>query len=222
MSAVAVALTGALAVALAPRVWLEALVPALAYALAVLVCTLAGTDAELPTQRARNGVSRARVARSVAALLLTGVPANVLYACAAHRALALETLRPLRVVLGCALLDTLEYWLHRAYHTKLLYARLHKQHHELKLPYSYGALYNGAEVALTAPALFLAFYAGGLAYREMLAVTALSYVCTVRQHTYAGARERAHHWLHHAESQQHNYAQPFTDVWDRLANTKRW
>ena len=200
-----------------PRAWLEALVPALVYALAVLVCTLAGTDKELPDQAKRNGVSRAQVARSVAALLATGVPGNVLYAAAtAHRGLA--TLRPLHVALGCALLDTVEYWLHRAYHTPLFYARLHKQHHELKLPYSYGALYNGAEVALTAPGLFAAFYAGGLAYREMLVVTALSYACTVAQHTYTDAR--AHHWLHHAASQRHNFAQPFTDWWDVIMNTK--
>lgn len=210
-------------VLLEPRLWLEALVPAAVYAVAVLVCTLAGTDKTLPEQEKRNGVSRSHVARSVAALLLTGVPGNVLYAAAtAHRG---ATLRPLYVALGCALLDTVEYWLHRAYHTPLLYARLHKQHHELKLPYSYGALYNGAEVVLTAPALFGAFYAGGLAYREMLVVTALSYACTVGQHTYTGAADAvhqhsAHHWLHHATSQRHNYAQPFTDWWDVLMQTK--
>lgn len=48
-------------------------------------------------------------------------------------------------IFGSMLLeDTLFYWVHRALHHRLLYAAIHKQHHEYKITYAYAFEYSSA------------------------------------------------------------------------------
>lgn len=204
-------------------VWLLAAAPFECYWLAALYYDLAsGTrDVAKTGTRSRPQPGRERVARTVALLLATGVPALAFayYALFAPRGWAV---RPLRLLLGLAWIDTAEYWLHRLFHAPLLYARFHKVHHELRAPFSYGGLYNHhAEGTATSAAVILGLYACGLSYVELVVATTLAFVATVRQHTLAPrGGERAHHWRHHSSGGKGNYAQPFTDWWDRAMGTK--
>ena len=55
---------------------------------------------------------------------------------------------PLRVqalqwAIGTFVLDTWQYWWHRAFHvSQFLYKNVHSVHHRLLMPYALGALYN--------------------------------------------------------------------------------
>lgn len=197
--------------------WLEAAAPFLAYWLLCAIFTLRGLDTRPDVHYEKNSVSRLRVVASVASLHATGVFTNVVYMLLVeHR--GLETLRWTHLVIGMLVLDAIEYWVHRAWHTSLLYERFHKEHHRLKAPYSYAALYNGmGETSVTSPLVGLGFYACGLSWREFLVVTTAAYLSTAHQHTYTGTG--AHHWRHHALSSQHNFAQPFLPYWDYLMGT---
>lgn len=49
----------------------------------------------------------------------------------------------LKLILGALILDTYQYWWHRAMHeNKWLYRNFHQVHHQLTVPYAFGALYN--------------------------------------------------------------------------------
>ncbi len=49
----------------------------------------------------------------------------------------------IKLMIGAFMLDTYQYWMHRLFHrNKFLYRHFHSVHHELTVPYAFGALYN--------------------------------------------------------------------------------
>merc|ERR1712000_358885 len=49
----------------------------------------------------------------------------------------------IKLMIGAFMLDTYQYWTHRLFHrNKFLYRHFHSVHHELTVPYAFGALYN--------------------------------------------------------------------------------
>lgn len=197
--------------------WIEALAPFAVYWILCAYFTLRGSDSRTDISYEKNSVSRAQVLWSVGTLHLTGVFSNIAYLILVeHR--GVDTLRWTHLLLGMFVIDTVEYWVHRLLHTRLFYKHFHKEHHRLKVPYSYAALYNGwTEIFVTSPLIGLGFYVCGLAWRELLIVTAAAYAATAHQHTFT--RRDAHHWRHHEVAPNTNFSQPFLPYWDYICGT---
>lgn len=205
--------------ALPARRWLEAASPFLAYWGACAFYTLArGGDRDVTYER--NTVSRSRVLWFIARLNASSLLGNIVAFTVFEARGRVDALRPLHVLAGLFCIDTLEYFMHRLYHLPWLYVRFHKQHHALHSPYSYAALYNHwSEATLTSLVIGATLFWGVRAsWYEFLLTTSLGFIAAVRQHTYLGS-ENDYHWIHHAVDQTSNFAQPFTDVWDRLLGT---
>ena len=54
----------------------------------------------------------------------------------------LNEFRYMYIIYGIILVDTIEYFMHRALHKYKFLYKFHKVHHELINPYNFGALYN--------------------------------------------------------------------------------
>jgi len=132
--------------------------------------------------------------------------------------LVLEPLAPTlpQILLGMFLLDTAEYFCHRAMHmNRSLYAAAHSTHHSLPMSPSL-ALYNAAtEAGLTGAAIFVTMAMTDVGYQSFIVVTTMANVKTVWDHSVYSH----HHYMHH-ERPDCNYEQPFWDVWDRVLGTK--
>jgi len=117
-------------------------------------------------------------------------------------------------------LDTVEYWVHRALHAnKWLYRMTHQTHH---MPPSCAALslYNStAEVVPFSTCIMTAFYLSGINWIDFIIVTSLANLKTAWDH--ASTRKGHHHELHHSKP-CYNFEQPFWDIWDRAMGTRVW
>eukprot|EP00929_Paragymnodinium_shiwhaense_P038498 TRINITY_DN2032_c0_g1_i1.p1 TRINITY_DN2032_c0_g1~~TRINITY_DN2032_c0_g1_i1.p1 ORF type:complete len:258 (+),score=22.04 TRINITY_DN2032_c0_g1_i1:55-828(+) len=194
---------------LTPGLLLAAAAPPLANAVGILLCRLSGYDKGSRDEDAE------KVHDVVIALLLQ-FPGNVL----------LSLLYPtgswsvIKVFAGMLVLDTVEYWVHRAMHAnKWLYRMTHQTHH---MPPSCAALslYNSAaEVIPFSTCITLAFYLSGITWMDFIIVTVLANLKTAWDH--ASTRKGHHHELHHSKP-CYNFEQPFFDVWDRLMGTRAW
>lgn len=128
---------------------------------------------------------------------------------------------------GIFLLDTIEYFVHFAYHwSPWLYKHFHKTHHEMKLSWSYGALYNSyPEALLTGSVIgFMCFSVYGMSMCEFACVTSVGTIFTCLDHcayfddrNWFGRKEfhKNHHFYGNG-----NYQQPFFTFWDILFQTK--
>ena len=127
---------------------------------------------------------------------------------------------------GIFLLDTIEFFVHYAYHANpWLYRHFHKTHHEMKTSFSFGALYNSIPEALLTGGIigFLFLHVFQFTLQEFSYVTTLGTILTCIDHCeyfdhvyWLGRRE--FHKKHH-ESGQGNYQQPFFTFWDVLLRT---
>jgi sphinganine C4-monooxygenase len=192
-------------------VLLLAAMPALAYAAVCALIQAFGRECKEP----RSSVTKRAVLTRVATLLVLNTAA-LLLDFHVVRASQVGPLRPFSVPLGLVLMDTAEYWAHRLLHLPWFYALAHKEHHQLVVPWSFGALYNGYwEVALAAPVIASAFALCGFTWIEFVVVQTLAYVATVVQH-WAPSNP---HLLHHNGHPDKNFQQPFFFYWDRLLGT---
>jgi len=58
-------------------------------------------------------------------------------------------IRSVKFMWAMFVMDTYQYWVHRLMHTnKFLYQKVHSVHHQLLMPYAFGALYNHPVEAL--------------------------------------------------------------------------
>lgn len=129
-----------------------------------------------------------------------------------------EYIRWYRIPLGCFLLITIQYWMHRADHTFPRLYKYHKVHHELVIPYSYGALYNSyGEAILTGGIIGALFLLFGFNSAEFALVITLGNIATVIDHV--EGLPLTHHKIHHLD-QRGNFSQPLIDIWDRWCGTK--
>jgi sphinganine C4-monooxygenase len=112
-------------------------------------------------------------------------------------------------------MDTVEYWGHRLLHLNFMYGRVHKDHHQLVVPYAFGALYNSySEVLVIVPLIVVVFLP--FSWLDFIMIQSISYVATVKQHC---ADQNHPHMLHHNGHLNKNFHQPFFYFWDKLMGT---
>ncbi|KAI9780627.1 MAG: hypothetical protein M1816_002788 [Peltula sp. TS41687] len=129
--------------------------------------------------------------------------------------------------------DTWQYFLHRAMHmNQWLYRTFHSRHHRLYVPYAFGALYNHPFEGLLLDTIgaAVAYKIAGLSIRQGICFFTGSTFKTVDDHCgYAlpwdplqmlTSNNAAYHDIHHQSwGIKTNFSQPFFTFWDRLLGT---
>ncbi|KAG0153832.1 hypothetical protein PDIDSM_1211 [Penicillium digitatum] len=142
--------------------------------------------------------------------------------------------RPLQFILAISIVDTWQYFLHRAMHmNRWLYATFHSRHHRLYVPYAFGALYNHPfeGFLLDTAGTGIGFLVSGMSTRQAMWFFTMSTIKTVDDHCgYAfpwdplqhfTSNNAAYHDIHHQSwGIKTNFSQPFFIFWDRLLGTQ--
>ena len=135
--------------------------------------------------------------------------------------------------LGIVIVDTWQYFLHRAMHmNKWLYITFHSRHHRLYVPYAYGALYNHPfeGFLLDICGAGIAFKLAGMNTRQGICFFTGSTFKTVDDHCgyalpwdplqHLTSNNAGYHDVHHQTwGIKTNFSQPFFTFWDRLLGT---
>ncbi|KAJ5162098.1 hypothetical protein N7492_007490 [Penicillium capsulatum] len=141
----------------------------------------------------------------------------------------------LQFLLAVSIVDTWQYFLHRAMHlNRWLYVTFHSRHHRLYVPYAFGALYNHPVEGflLDTAGTGIGFLVSGMTNRQAMWFFTMSTIKTVDDHCgYAfpwdplqhfTSNNAAYHDIHHQSwGIKTNFSQPFFIFWDRLLGT-RW
>lgn len=136
-------------------------------------------------------------------------------------------------VVAICLVDTWQYFLHRAMHmNKFLYTTLHIRHHRLYVPYAYGALYNHPIEGFLLDTLGtgLAYLVTGMTLRQGMLFFTASTIKTVDDHCgyafpwdplqHVTSNNAAYHDIHHQSwGIKTNFSQPFFTFWDGFLGT---
>ena len=136
----------------------------------------------------------------------------------------------------CAIIivDTWQYFLHRAMHmNKWLYTTFHSRHHRLYVPYAYGALYNHPfeGFLLDTCGALIAYLVTGMTVRQSMWFFSCSTMKTVDDHCgyafpwdplqHLTSNNAGYHDVHHQSwGIKTNFSQPFFTFWDRVLGTK--
>ncbi|KAJ5450781.1 uncharacterized protein N7458_007230 [Penicillium daleae] len=140
----------------------------------------------------------------------------------------------LQFLLAISIVDTWQYFLHRAMHlNRWLYVTFHSRHHRLYVPYAFGALYNHPVEGflLDTAGTGIGFLVSGMTNRQAMWFFTCSTIKTVDDHCgYAfpwdplqhfTSNNAAYHDIHHQSwGIKNNFSQPFFIFWDRLLNTQ--
>ncbi|KKK20740.1 hypothetical protein ARAM_002714 [Aspergillus rambellii] len=140
----------------------------------------------------------------------------------------------LQLILGICIVDTWQYFLHRAMHlNRWLYVRFHSRHHRLYVPYAFGALYNHPVEGflLDTAGTGVAFLISGMTHRQGMCFFTFSTIKTVDDHCgysfpwdplqHVTSNNAAYHDIHHQSwGIKTNFSQPFFIFWDRLFDTQ--
>ncbi|CEO59529.1 hypothetical protein PMG11_04203 [Penicillium brasilianum] len=140
----------------------------------------------------------------------------------------------LQFLLAISIVDTWQYFLHRAMHlNRWLYVTFHSRHHRLYVPYAFGALYNHPVEGflLDTAGTGIGFLVSGMTNRQAMWFFTCSTIKTVDDHCgYAfpwdplqhfTSNNAAYHDIHHQSwGIKTNFSQPFFIFWDRLLNTQ--
>lgn len=139
-----------------------------------------------------------------------------------------------RILFAFFILDTWQYWMHRAFHTsRFLYRHFHSVHHRLYSPYAFGALYNHPLEGFIFDSLgsVVAENLAGLSIRQTTLFFGFSSMKTVDDHCgyriwwdplqWMFPNNADYHDIHHqAFGIKSNFSQPFFVSWDRLLGTE--
>ena len=139
----------------------------------------------------------------------------------------------LKFFLGCFLLDTYQYFMHRWMHqNRWLYRNIHSVHHQLTIPYAFGALYNHPLEGFLMDTI-----GGGLASLplDMSPPCSAAFFCfatlkTVDDHCgfdfpldpfqFLFPNNAKFHDVHHwGKGRNYNFSQPFFTWWDEIFGT---
>ena len=137
-------------------------------------------------------------------------------------------------VLAVCVVDTWQYFLHRATHmNKYLYTTFHARHHRLYVPYAYGALYNHPFEGFLLDTLGtgIAYLISGMTVRQSMWFFTMSTIKTVDDHCgysfpwdplqHLTSNNAGYHDVHHQSwGIKTNFSQPFFTFWDGLLGTK--
>jgi len=139
----------------------------------------------------------------------------------------------LQFITAIIILDTWEYFLHRAMHmNKWLYVNLHSRHHRLYVPYAYGALYNHPLEGFLLDTLGtgFAYLVTGMTVRQGMWFFGGCSAKTVDDHCgyalpwdplqHITSNNAKYHDIHHQSwGIKSNFSQPFFTFWDRFLGT---
>jgi len=140
----------------------------------------------------------------------------------------------LQFILAICIVDTWQYFLHRAMHlNKWLYTTFHSRHHRLYVPYAYGALYNHPFEGFLLDTLGagIGYLASGMTTRQSMWFFTMSTIKTVDDHCgyafpwdplqHLTSNNAGYHDVHHQSwGIKTNFSQPFFTFWDSLLGTK--
>lgn len=171
-------------------------------------------------------------------LVTTGGQATLVPAFASWELLAAKAIYYLVVpafqfFMALAIIDTWEYFLHRAMHmNKWLYVTFHSRHHRLYVPYAYGALYNHPLEGFVLDTLGtgLAYLVTGMTVRQSMWLFGISSCKTVDDHSgyalpfdplhWVSSNNATYHDIHHQSwGIKSNFSQPFFTFWDSYLGT---
>ncbi|CAL1714855.1 unnamed protein product [Somion occarium] len=136
--------------------------------------------------------------------------------------------------LGMLIIDTWQYFLHRAMHTNIyLYKKFHSVHHRLYVPYAFGALYNHPleGFLLDTVGAGIAEFVAGMTTREATLLFVVSTFKTVDDHCgynlpldplqmFSGNNADYHDIHHQVIGIKSNFSQPFFIHWDVILGTR--
>ncbi|KAJ5345827.1 hypothetical protein N7452_003831 [Penicillium brevicompactum] len=140
----------------------------------------------------------------------------------------------LQFILAICIVDTWQYFLHRAMHlNRWLYVTFHSRHHRLYVPYAFGALYNHPfeGFLLDTAGTGIGFLVSGMTTRQAMWFFTISTIKTVDDHCgyefpwdplqHFTSNNAAYHDIHHQSwGIKTNFSQPFFIFWDRLLGTQ--
>jgi sphinganine C4-monooxygenase len=162
------------------------------------------------------------------------VPAFAGWEMLVAKALYWVVIPAIQFIIGIIIVDTWQYFLHRAMHmNKYLYTKFHSRHHRLYVPYAYGALYNHPFEGFLLDTLGtgLAYLLTGMTQRQSMWFFTFSTVKTVDDHCgyafpwdplqFITDNNAEYHDIHHQSwGIKTNFSQPFFTFWDRILGTK--
>ncbi|PYH49473.1 sphingosine hydroxylase [Aspergillus saccharolyticus JOP 1030-1] len=162
------------------------------------------------------------------------VPAFTNWELSAASAIYWYLIPTLQFVWAVCVVDTWQYFLHRAMHmNRWLYVTFHSRHHRLYVPYAFGALYNHPVegFALDTAGTGIAFLTACMSNRQGMWFFTFSTIKTVDDHCgYAfpwdplqhfTSNNAAYHDIHHQSwGIKTNFSQPFFTIWDRFFKTQ--
>jgi sphinganine C4-monooxygenase len=138
-----------------------------------------------------------------------------------------------QIMVAMLVMDTWQYFVHRYMHiNKFLYRNLHSRHHQLVVPYAYGALYNHPVEGLIMDTVggVLSFLFSGMTPRTSIFFFSFATIKTVDDHCGLCLPWNPFHWVFYNNSAYHdvhhqlhgtkfNFSQPFFIVWDKWLGT---
>lgn len=190
------------------NILLLAVLPPVVYWLLCGIINILGWDTKHP----KSSVSKSHVAQRI--VLLHFLSTIAMIADFTYLRNGTGTLRWWFLPYGIFAMDTAEYIVHRIQHIPVIYRHSHKAHHQMTVPWSYGALYNSfGEIAITIPIVSL--FMSPLGWLEYIIIQTISYVATIIQH----CNPNSLHMLHHEGGTQYNFQQPFFYYWDYIFGT---
>lgn len=130
-------------------------------------------------------------------------------------------------------LDTWQYFMHRyMHHNKFLYRHIHSRHHQLVVPYAFGALYNHPLEGLLLDTIggALSFLLSGMSPQASIFFFSFATIKTVDDHCGLWLpgnlfhmlfnNNSAYHDIHHQlYGSKYNFSQPFFVTWDKILGT---
>ncbi|KAJ5038352.1 uncharacterized protein L3040_007217 [Drepanopeziza brunnea f. sp. 'multigermtubi'] len=163
----------------------------------------------------------------------SSAPAFAAWEMAVAKALYWYMVPALQFFVAVVIVDTWQYFLHRAMHVnKWLYTQFHSRHHRLYVPYAYGALYNHPFEGFLLDTLgaSIAYKVAGLTPRQGMIFFSLSTLKTVDDHCgyalpwdpiqHLTSNNAGYHDIHHQSwGIKTNFSQPFFTFWDGLLGT---